>query len=284
MIIVKLHGGMGNQFFQYALGRQLAERNQTELKLDTNWLTRADQDRPYQLGHFSIKAKIATGVEIRALKGIVPERAQRLLKLPLGSHVVKENSVLFDSAVLQAGPNTYLEGYWQSEKYFTSIASLIRQELSLNTKASGKNATLLEKINQTHAIALHVRRGDYVTNATANKFHGICSIDYYERAIAHISKKVENPHFYVFSDDPEWTKEHIKITYPTTYISHNGDAAHEDIRLMRACQHFIIANSTFSWWGAWLSENSEKMVIAPKQWFSGGTPNPDLLPHSWIEL
>ena len=284
MIVVKLTGGLGNQLFQYALGRSLAIRNNVPLKLDLNWLTKADQERPYQLAPYAIEAEAATPAETRKIKGIIPDRAKRLLKIPHPSGVIVERSMGFDASVLETAPSAYLEGHWQSEKYFADNAETLRRELTLKAAPTGLNAELLKEISATEAIALHVRRGDYVSNKAANKFHGTCSMEYYQEAVALLAKKTKAPHLYIFSDDAAWTKENLILDYPTTYVTHNGDIPQEDIRLMSACQHFVIANSTFSWWGAWLCPNPDKTVIAPKVWFGGGANNPDLVPKSWLRI
>ena len=141
-------------------------------------------------------------------------------------------------------------------------------------------------IQSSDAVAIHVRRGDYISNQNTTEFHGICSLDYYHKAIDEIISKVNDPHFFVFSDDPEWTQENLKIDAPTTYVAHNSsDKNYEDLRLMSLCNHFIIANSSFSWWGAWLSRNESKIVIAPSRWFQDIKYNDsDRLPEEWKRI
>lgn len=153
-------------------------------------------------------------------------------------------------------------------------------------KSDVTNEQVAQNILSVNAVSLHVRRGDYVSNLTINQFHGTCSLEYYNQAIAQIAKKVETPHFFVFSDDPEWVKSNLKIDYSITIVDHNNaDKNYEDIRLMSLCKHHIIANSSFSWWGAWLCRNPNKIVIAPLKWFNDKSINTtDLIPDGWIKI
>ncbi len=284
MIIIKLKGGLGNQLFQYSLGRHLAQRQQTDLKLDIRGYEGVP-NRQYDLGHFNIVASMATLVDIQGVQLTLSHRLKNIIRPYYRRTSVGEQSFNFDPNILAAGPDAYLDGYWQSEHYFSDIADTIRHDLTLKTAPSSDNAEILKNITTTTAVSLHVRRGDYVSSQATNQFHGTCSLEYYQQAIRYIAQKVQQPHFYIFSDDPAWTQQHLKITYPTTYVTHNGTAAQEDLRLMSQCQHHIIANSTFSWWGAWLNPSVTKLVIAPKKWFNDDKINTqDLLPASWIKL
>jgi hypothetical protein len=281
MIIIKLQGGLGNQLFQYSVARALAARHKTDLKLDIEWYKKSP-NRTYDLERYNISADMATKEEVKKLKG-------GGLKSILGTGnlktYLKEKTFTFDPEILQAGPDTYLEGYFQSEKYFLEIADIIKEEFVLKTEAKDLNATLLKDITEAQAVSLHVRRGDYVSSKSTNSYHGTSSLDYYQKAVNFVAGKVSNPHFYIFSDDPEWTKENLKVDHPATYVIHNGAAAQEDLRLMSNCKHFILANSTFSWWGAWLAANPEKIVIAPERWFATNeNDTKDLIPSSWIRL
>jgi hypothetical protein len=137
-------------------------------------------------------------------------------------------------------------------------------------------------------VSVHIRRGDYVTNSHTNAVHGTCSLEYYENAINYISEKVKAPHFFVFSDDYKWALENFKNrSYPVTCISNNADKNYEDLTLMYNCKHHIIANSSFSWWGAWLNPNEDKIVIGPKQWFKSkkqSTDTKDVMPKEWVKM
>ncbi len=280
MIIVKLQGGIGNQLFQYSLGRHLAQQRQTPLKLDIRWYKKV-ANRFYALDRFHTDAALATDEDIQTLTGL-GARVQDLLRPYYQRRFIREQSFAFDPQILACGSDVYLEGYWQSSNYFADSAALIRHDLQVKGKPNAKNQAVLRQIRATTAVALHVRRGDYVANRSTALYHGTCSPDYYRRAIATVAKRVANPHFFVFSDDPDWTRHNIPIDFPTTYVDHNGDAPHEDLRLMSQCQHFIIANSTFSWWGAWLADFPQKIVIYPKPWFNDSMQNSrDLCPKPW---
>lgn len=282
MIVVRLMGGLGNQLFQYAAARRLAYKHDTSLKLDTSELLRqkilggSDTQRFYELSPFNIEGDTLTIIDIISLNTF---RIPRLV-------TIKESHFHFDPQILNLPDNVYLQGFWQSEKYFADIGDTIRQELTVKERPNSRNRQMLQRIQAGNAVGLHVRRGDYVTNPRHSQFHGLCSPEYYRKAIRYIGSRVQNPHFYVFSDDPEWYQDNMKTGFPTIYVGHNGPGkGYEDLRLMSSCKHFIIANSSFSWWGAWLSENKGKIVVAPKRWFAQpGNNTKDLLPRSWIKL
>ncbi len=291
MIITNIFGGLGNQMFQYALGRHLAEKNNTELKLDLS----AFKDykfRKYELGSFNIIEKFAHPEEINQLSiiptGRVDKFLRKVLKKPIKrpKSYIKENiSGGFNSKVLDLQDNIYLEGYWQSEKYFIGIEHLIRKEFSFKLPATGKNKEILESILNTNSVSLHVRRGDYITNPTVNAVHGVCSLDYYMECIDYIENKINDPQFYIFSDDMAWVKSNLKISSQVYYVDHNTiDNGIEDMRLMSNCKHNILANSSFSWWGAWLNPNPNKTVLTPKKWFNTTYDSKDLIPERWIKL
>ena len=294
MIITKLNGGLGNQMFQYALGRALALKHKTELFADIRSYSNqpyTDTKRIYELDKFDTAIRIADKNIVRQFAN--PEFLKKFLnrlhlKLnPYQERYIQEKSPSFQPSVLQAPDNIYLSGFWQSEKYFSHIKDVIRRDFaSRKHPASLSNRLLMKEIKKENSISIHVRRTDYVTNKKTHAFHGTLPITYYERAIDNIRSKVKNASYYVFSDDPDWAKENIRLTNHTVYVSHNrGRDAHEDLRLMSMCQHNIIANSSFSWWGAWLNKNPDKIVIAPKKWFNNSSAhNPDLLPANWRQM
>lgn len=194
----------------------------------------------------------------------------------------REKALGYDQSFSDWGNNTYLHGYWQTEKYFTNIKDQLRKDFTFPSP-SGQNAELCEQLQSEQSISLHVRRGDYLNFAA----HSVCSQDYYQSAVKEVLKTVSgDPRIYIFSDDPEWAAANLKFTVPTHVIDHNSGAADfEDMRLMSMCAHNIIANSSFSWWAAWLNAHSNKVVVAPKEWF--GDPklnNPDITPDSWRRI
>ena len=298
-IIVQLMGGLGNQLFQYAVGRRIAKMNNFSLKLDLSWFRchpswfKYHPYRPYSLNHFATLKDIASLAEVAELRGLtwVHLKEKLLHRTYVDSPhskqtMIRERTMDFDPEILQISGDTYLSGYWQSEKYFKDIEEVIQKEFTVITPPDPKNIMIANEIRETEAVCIHVRRGDYVSDPKANRLIGLCSLDYYHRSIDYIMSKVEKPHFYIFSDDPNWSQQHITIDAPTTYVRNNpSDRNYEDLRLMTYCRHFIIANSSFSWWGAWLSSNRQKIVVAPAQWFNEVRYNDDdRLPKEWIRL
>ena len=288
MIIAHLIGGLGNQMFQYALGRHLAYLNNTELKLDVRQLNR-HKHRNYELHFFNIKEAFATSRELIPFQF---SRFKQLFTTSTSRFYRKEKTkFLCDQSLLELRGDIYLAGSWQSDKYFTGIEKTIRQDFSFKHPLSNNLQPLVHSIQSTDSVAVHVRRGDYVTNKHTNSVHGLCEIDYYQKCADLIMPQLSNSHFFIFSDDPIWCKENLKFNGPTTFVEpHQG---HEDLHLMSLSKHFIIANSSFSWWGAWLSNNRHKQVYAPKNWLNievfkkiGSVDENliDLIPDSWMRV
>jgi hypothetical protein len=288
LVIVKLIGGLGNQLFQYALGRALSIKNDAPLKLDISVFD-TYKIRQYGLHHFNIVEHMASVGDIdrfrRAGSNRLMNFASRLGVLPesLRFTTIAEGGFSFDPRVLQARGNVYLDGYWQSEKYFKEIENVIREEFTVKDEADPVNDEIVRRIMDTDSVCLHVRRGDYASNPEINKIYGLCGPEYYYAAIGELTRALAAPHFFIFSDDPQWARENLEIDYPVTFVSHNGESRdYEDLRLMSLCKHYVIANSSFSWWGAWLGSHPAKMVFAPKGWFRTREHDTrDLIPDSW---
>lgn len=280
MVIVKLIGGLGNQMFQYAIGRHLAYKNQTKLKLDISGF-KTYRLRKYELGCFDTVEEFANNTEIKIFN--LKRRFNIFFKNKNILYTEKEKCK-FNPEVLKCKENIYLKGSWQSEKYFKDIEAIIRGEFTVKTPQTGKNKEIARQISSyKSSVSLHIRRGDYVFSLHTNQFHGTCTLDYYYRCVKYLARKVTNPHFFIFSDDPKWARNNLKLSYPITFVDHNGpDKSYEDLRLMSQCKHHIIANSSFSWWGAWLAKN--KIILAPKKWFNINLKTPDLLPDNWIKI
>lgn len=292
MIIVKLSGGLGNQMFQYAAARRLAEVNNTELKIDLNSF-KTDNLRKYELDKFNISAKQALPENLDLVNLSVPNRfLKRKINLEPAAfpfmrrkwpvRYINERHFHFDPMILNLGDNVYLDGTWQSEKYFSDIEETIREEFSFKSSLFN-NKEIFQEIKSTSSISLHIRRGDYATNPKTNSYHGLCSLDYYNKAVEYIAEKVKDPHFYIFSDDTKWAEENLTINHVVTVISGiYTKTGFDDLRVMSMCKNHIIANSSFSWWGAWLSKHHDKIVVAPNRWFNGpGLKTTDLIPGSW---
>ena len=295
MIIVQLTGGLGNQLFQYAMGRALADKSGDKLLFDIRsyqW----DKLRRYELHSFSIQATIAQLDDIALIQSSKPfllDRIQRKLlrkEIPYFRNAwIKEPAFSFDSYFTEyRSTDIYLEGYWQSEKYFLAIRPQLLKELWVKqaTFSTYFNEYKKHIIDAANAIAIHVRRGDYVTNSVTTSFHGLCDLDYYRKAMEMMEQSISNPTYFVFSDDKEYVHE-IFGARENVCIIQNLPFDYEELFLMSLCKHNIIANSSFSWWGAWLNQYEEKMVIAPKRWFAKEEiqfETGDLIPQSWIKL
>lgn len=281
MIVSRLIGGLGNQMFQYAAGRALSLRNQTQVKLDITGYNNQGgiTKRDYELSIFNIKELFASEEEIRYLKSFSLKFCKKRVIKELGNGKICTD-------LLKARGDIYLDGYWQSEKYFLNFSDQIRNDFSFKGPYTGVNGKLIGIIKKVNSVSVHVRRADYVTDTNTNSFHGLCELRYYNDALNFISSKINNIKVFVFSDDHEWVKKNIKTKYHTIYISHNiGKSSWEDLRLMSKCKHNIIANSSFSWWGAWLNNNLNKIVVAPKKWFANSSiDTTDLCPYGWIRI
>jgi len=294
MIIVKLMGGLGNQLFQYAAGKSLAHLRNTVLKTDLSFLEAdtkgAYTKRNYELGVFALENKFATKSKVAPFlekgKSRLARVAGRLFPSFSDKMYAAESGHDYQTGFINFPADTYLDGFWQSEKYFAGIEEIIRKDFTFKTAPEGKNLELANKIKSVNALSLHVRRGDYVKNKAVMEFHGTCSPEYYAKSVKYISAKIKDLHLFIFSDDADWCRQNLVFDLPSTYIDHNtGDKSYEDMRLMSLCKHHIIANSSFSWWGAWLNPSKEKIVIAPAKWFAAADHQAnDIYPSTWIKL
>jgi hypothetical protein len=298
MVIVRLQGGLGNQLFQYALGKRLALKHKTVLKIDLRFLEQKPENpkytlRDFELGSFNISGNVATQKEIETVQKKKPTLfdglVSKITKKPIVYYrksVIVEQSFAFDANILKSRKDCLLTGYWQSEKYFKEIEGVIRNEFAFKSEITdADNLKFKQLVEETDSVSVHFRRGDYVNNKGANQTHGLCSANYYAQAIEYVANKIENPVFFAFSDDIEWVKANIKFGYPIYFVDNNQEKQHEDFRLMSLCKHNIVTNSSFSWWAAWLNPNSKKTVIAPAKWFAIDLyDTKDLLPQSWIKL
>lgn len=281
-LIVRLQGGLGNQMFQYAAGRSLALATGRELVLDPALISR-DPARHYQLDGMAIQARLADWRDRLAIrwarwsrKGLgrwswIDESPQGLSRWSLAHQRAKHPAVM--------------HGFWQGERYFLPHAPTIRRELQWVSPPDASNAAMLDRIGQVNAVAVHVRRGDYVSNRQFAMFHGTCGLDYYRQALELVSQRLDRPHFFVFSDDPPWARAHIQTPGPQVVVDHNlGRSDQDDLRLMAACRSLVIANSSFSWWAAYLADRPGKIVIAPARWCADENLTQRLRVASWNYL
>jgi hypothetical protein len=292
MIISELSGGLGNQMFQYACGRSLAMKTNGSFYLDPRPLYNIDESifikRPFELNVF--KARINFSSEFYK-QIFFPSNhiGRRLFKKIFGFKVVAEQGFNYSNILENKCGNIYLKGYWQSEKYFEGISDVIRSDFAFMAKVNAETEAVSRQILESNSISIHVRRGDYVTSETAKAFHGFIGLQYYLDAIKIFAERFNDAKYYIFSDDSEWVKQYLlnNINDGTIVMHNKGADSWQDMYLMSLCKHNIIANSSFSWWGAWLNKNPEKVVIAPKNWFAKNEMNLqtiDLIPSKWIRI
>ncbi|MEE2816118.1 MAG: alpha-1,2-fucosyltransferase [Pseudomonadota bacterium] len=283
MIITRLHGRLGNQMFQYAAGRALADRVGVPLALDSRGAILRGEGvltRVFDL-------ELADPVHLPPLKQTNPLRYAiwRGIGQKVGAkpYFRRERGLGYNPAFEDWGDNSYLHGYWQSQKYFQNSAERIRSDFTFPAFSNQQNAEMAARIAESTAISLHVRRGDYLTFAA----HVLCDQAYYDAALAKVLDGLQgDPIVYVFSDDPQWAKDNLSLPCEKVVVDFNGpETDFEDMRLMSLCQHNIIGNSSFSWWAAWLNQTPGRRVAGPAKWF--GDPklsNPDIFPHDWLRI
>jgi len=295
MIIVRIKGGLGNQLFQYALARSISIRHRIPFKLDVHSGFMQDhRGRKYGLCHFNIIENVASSSECDR---IYPGRGMKqkwfhLIQrrgVPFSRRILVEERVRhFDPAVLRRSYDRHvvLDGFWQTEKYFSHIRQVLQKELTIKYNITGLNRDILKEIRSTESVCIHVRRGDNANKPDSIIKYGTPGLSYYIHAIEFMASRIRNPRFFIFSDDPNWTEKNIKPSYRHHYIIHNGDDKNfEDFRLMQNCKHFIISNSTFGWWPAWLGSDPGKIVVAPDPWYRNPSFfNRDLIPDRWHQM
>lgn len=287
MIIIGLKGGIGNQLFQYAFGRHLALRNNTELQFDTGGLQRANEIgniyRDFSLPTFNIPIVEASRTDILRLKypyGPL-SKVWRLFK----GKVLNEYDITYHEHLLAIRGEYYGDGYYQSPRYFDAIRPTLLADLTLKNPFSLNAAVIAIQMSATTAVSLHVRRGDYATNPRVMYEYGTCSADYYRKAMRHIEETTDKSvTYFVFSDDIAWVKANLPVGSNTVYVEDPTISDVESLILMSMCTHNIIANSSYSWWGAWLNQHPEKIVVAPTPWFEHQPTDPDLIPKDWVQI
>jgi hypothetical protein len=287
-LIIRTYGGLGNQMFQYALGRALACKYNTPLLLDISWFKQQTL-RKFDLDSLQLKANIAKPQDIacyrpknKFIRTIIILWSQLL---PLRSkRYYKEKSIgVFDADVLRTSPNVYLDGFWQHFKYFEKNAQILRAEFKPK-KLSRRAHQYLRQLQIGNSVAIHIRRGDYIQDPQVQAFHGTCSCEYYAKAITYILKKVPQVRFYIFTDDPAGIPKELDTRgRPVSVVTKVSDV--ESLYIMSRTKHVIIANSSFSWWGAWLNENPQKIIIAPRYWFAHKKyKHISIVPLTWIKI
>ncbi len=295
MIITNVFGGLGNQMFQYAAGRSLALRTGSELRLDYgDWgANRHAQHNGFELPRiFSLPTELASAEESKKVLGLQANfylrrifKNRRMAKLRTRSFVVEPHYHYWPEFE-RIGAPAYLHGFWQSERYFDEVSDRIRADFAFKEPDSDENRAWLSKMRSTRSVSLHVRRGDYVSNTAASQYHGTCSPAYYSAAVDYIARREPDAELFVFSDDIEWARSNLDLKLPAHYIFNNsGPSSYVDMQLMSNCAHNIIANSSFSWWGAWLNFNKDKIVVSPSRWFADQRVQAgDLYPPGFVRI
>lgn len=285
-VFVKFNGGLGNQMFQWAFGRMIEETTGMNTYFDMSYFNN-NYARPYELKVFKLEPKFVDDFMTKIKLQII-WKLRSILNWQsfLGITLFSEGSFNFDRNISRIKANTYVEGFFQSELYFKCVEDKLREDFKFDSEPDGKNMQVINEMYSSNSVSIHIRRGDYVQKERYQDVYAECSLDYYKRAVEHIAKQGPEPTLFVFSDDIRWAKENLRLNYKTIFVSHNtGEKSYEDMRLMSLCRHNIIANSTFSWWGAWLNRNKGKIIVAPQKWFKDDEIiQTDIIPKDWVRL
>ena len=302
MMIARINGGLGNQLFQYATARAISLKLNRKLLLDTDWYrdihTQKDHSDPnattiryFLLNHFNIQSRRINEIHLNwikrlAIKSINSNFYKFLLDGPLNNFLYTTiNHNNFSMKFVQKHPHVYLTGYWQNNAIIEEYKNQISNDLILKHPLSQNNQNYLKSINITNSVAIHFRRGDYLNKPKSREVHASCSNNYYYNGIDHIQNEINNLHYFIFSDDLMWVKSNLNFTKNTTFIDNKGPE-YEHLFLMSQCKHQITANSTFSWWAAWLNTNPAKIIITPKHWYIDKHLNDTVIriPKEWIKI
>lgn len=281
-------GGLGNQLFQFIAGYVLAKKNKMNLRINIERFN--SYDRQFELDKFPeiYKLNIPIVNNYKTYNLIKILGIYKLINFFLDKNIKKfeRSPFIFNEDLLKKKivNNFSITGFFQSEKYFLNYKKIVLKLLRFPKAKNKLIQNYLNLIKNRNSVAIHIRRGDYLNDPKVRNFHGILGESYYKKSIRHIKKNVKNPFFFIFSDDINLIKKKFLFFNKKNYIFIDTKSSISDMYLMSNCKHFIIANSTFSWWGAWLSKNKRKIVCAPKKWVKLKTPTPDILPKSWVEI
>ncbi|RXJ84873.1 alpha-1,2-fucosyltransferase [Arcobacter sp. CECT 8985] len=286
MILVKIVGGLGNQMFCYAYAKSLQQKGY-DVKVDITTYETYKLHGGYQLDKYHTNLEISTKQENnKYYSNSILSKVLRRLGIET-SKAIREKSLFFDEKFLKIEDNNYIEGYFQSEKYFKNIRDILIKQFTINQELSNYTKKIEFDIKSSqNSCSIHIRRGDFINNKNLS-IHGTCNIEYYKNAIEYLEKKIARVSYFIFSDDIEWCKENLNLSNAVFVCSEEKRIPHEDIYLMSLCNHNIIANSSFSWWGAWLNNNEKKIIIAPKRWFTDDKlekQSKDIVCEDWIRI
>jgi hypothetical protein len=286
MIVTKLMGGLGNQMFQYAAGKALAEKFQVPLLVDGSFLA-TDPAGAYTKRDLAL-TQLNTSIQLSDKSHLVPFNARGILGRifrPLNGKRILKEGPSFNADFFKVGPMVYLDGFWQSEQYFIAIRELLLREFTPRYNLEDLASETLREIRSCESVALHVRRGDYASLESAGNFHGLLTLKYYNAAMTFMKRRIDGCRFFIFSDDIAWCRQNIKEGSDRNFIVNNAPYNSADMFLMKACRHNIIANSSYSWWSAWLNTHHEKTVIAPAQWYAKPNQYADTIYcRNWIKI
>lgn len=268
MIVVKLMGGLGNQMFQYAAGRALAEKHKVELFVDESFLFKdpgAEYTKRFpELDQLNVKYNKTSAQDIELFSA--PSLLKKLFNTKNTATVLNEQAGVC-SEYFNVGSTVYLNGYWQSEIYFELVREMLLKEFTPRYNLQALAGAYLKQILDCKSVSVHIRRGDYVQLKSAGEFHGALEMSYYNNAMEWMKSNYPDCHFFIFSDDPGWCRQNFKDDSTSTIVETGKTYSSADMMLMKQCHHNIIANSSYSWWGAWLNTHPGQTVIAPKKWF-----------------
>jgi hypothetical protein len=289
MITVKLMGGLGNQMFQYAFGKSLEAKFNSPIFFDKSWFDQKFENvtpRVFGLDAFNISLHF---IDPKRLFFRNPQHSWfKILKQKIKGKIVcqKITEACFSFNQIKPNGNFYLEGYWQNNEYYEGIRKIIVEEFHFPKFSRPEDINLQDIILGCESVAVHIRRGDYVSSPKTNQYHGTCSMKYYKDAVNKILFEIPNAKFFLFTDDPDYVKSNFGFLSDWTLVSDNRRAEVDELNLMHLCKHFIIANSSFSWWGAWLSRNPNKIVVAPKRWYKNEEANEKckIVPKDWTKI
>ena len=279
-IRIKLTGGLGNQMFQFATGFATAKKNNVRLSLDLSYINQRQLFNGFELEKvFDIYSKVSFLNKGLSFKSI--NFKEILNKIDITFYNFKEPHFHYTSNILDIPKHSFLDGYWQSELYFKNYSKEIKKIFNFSNQLDKQNHLIANDISKNNSISIHVRRGDFLLKRNNN--HNIDLKDYYLKAIDKSSKCFKNPKYFIFTDDPLWVTENFILDYSYIVVDVNyGTKSFFDMYLMSLCKSNIIANSSFSWWSAWLNNNKDKIVYAPKNWFNDKSICTDhLIPNSW---
>lgn len=277
MVIIRVKSGMGNQLFQYALYKKF-ETLGKEVYIDLGYYEGKRLNGHYALDTLGLFPKVADKAMVESLAGKENLWGKVIRRAGLKQTYIRDYTLLYRPDILDMD-NVYLNGYWQSEKYFEDIRDILLSEITFPTDKAGRNEELYQKIRNTESVCVTIRRGDYLTNSKHKKDYYVCDENYFDEGMRKIKEDVGSPTFFAFSDDIEWVKDNIRFPGEVFY-ERGDDPIYEKMRLMSACRHFLISNSSFSWWVQYLSKNPDKIVYAPRQWYADGR-QADIYQDNW---